>query len=167
MTTMTKTTQSHEITIEATPQAIWEAITRSEVAERYGYGSKVEYDLRPGGAYRVSATAAMVEYGMPELMIEGEVVEAEEPRRLVQTWHALFDAEIAAEEPTRLTWEIEPGANGATTVRIVHDLEGAPRTAPLVSGEVEKAGGGWPHVLRDMKALLETGESSITAQTAS
>jgi uncharacterized protein YndB with AHSA1/START domain len=38
--------------IRATPEAIWDAITKPEWTGRYGYGGRAEYDLRPGGAYR-------------------------------------------------------------------------------------------------------------------
>ena len=54
MTTMTetKTTQVYRVFIQATPQAIWDAITKPEWTERYGYRSIAEFDLRPGGSYR-------------------------------------------------------------------------------------------------------------------
>ena len=152
-------TQVCETEVGAAPEAIWDAITLSEWTQRYGYGGNVEYDLRPGGAYRAFATKEMMGLGMPEVIVEGEVIEAERPHRLVQTWHPLFDAALAAEPATRVSWEIEPGANGATNVRITHELEGAPGTAAIVSGTVPEAGGGWPYILRDLKSLLETGTS--------
>ena len=45
----------------------------------------------------------MQEYGAANVIIDGEVIEADPPRRLVQTWRALFSPEMAAEGPTRLT----------------------------------------------------------------
>ncbi|MDX6723903.1 MAG: hypothetical protein QOD44_2076 [Solirubrobacteraceae bacterium] len=161
MTTMEKTgvtVQVHRVFIKATPEAVWDAITSREWSERYGYAAPVEYDLRPGGAYRVLATEAMVAHGAPEVMIEGEVIEADPPRKLVQTWHALFDAETAAEEVTRLTWEIEDAGNGVTRLTVAHDVAGAPRSAVIVAGDLgREAGGGWPYILSDLKTLLETG----------
>ncbi len=47
MTTMTKTettTQTYRVFIKATPEAIWDALTKAEWAERYGYGGRIEYD---------------------------------------------------------------------------------------------------------------------------
>ena len=44
------TVQVHRVYIKATPEAIWDAITKPEWTERYGYAARVEYDLRPGGA---------------------------------------------------------------------------------------------------------------------
>ena len=53
------TTQVYRVYIKATPQAIWDAITKPEWTERYGFGGRVEYEPRPGGAYRVPSTEAM------------------------------------------------------------------------------------------------------------
>ena len=46
----TATTQVYRVYIKATPEAIWDAITKPEWTQRYGYGGRAEYDLRPGGA---------------------------------------------------------------------------------------------------------------------
>ena len=48
--TATKTIQRYRVYIKATPQAVWDALTRPEWTVRYGYAPLVEYDLRPGGA---------------------------------------------------------------------------------------------------------------------
>jgi uncharacterized protein YndB with AHSA1/START domain len=161
MTTTTEstvTTHVSRVYIKATPEAIWEAITNPEWNKRYGYQSPSEYDLRPGGAYRALATAAMREQGgAPAVIIEGEVIEANPPHKLVQTWHALFDPETSAEPFTRLTWEIEEGGGGVTKLTVTHDMRGAPTTAALVNGQVPNAGGGWSFILSDLKTLLETG----------
>ena len=106
MTTTTEThvtTQVYRVYIKATPQAIWDAITKPEWTERYGYGGRVEYDLRPGGAYRALASEAMKAHGGPDVVVDGEVIEADPPRKLVQTWRMLWDPEMAAEGFTRLT----------------------------------------------------------------
>lgn len=77
------------------------------------------------------------------------VEEYDPPRRLVHTWRALYDPEMAEEAPSRVTWEIEPQEGG---VAVVHDrLNGAPRTAASV------AGAGWMFVLSGLKTLVETG----------
>jgi uncharacterized protein YndB with AHSA1/START domain len=152
------TTQVYRVYIRATPQAIWDAITKPEWAEKYGYGARVEYELRPGGAYRGFATDAMKSHGVPEVILVGEVIEADPPRRLVQTWHPVWDPGSAAEPATRLTFEIEPDQGGITKLTVTHDVTGAPLVAKMVSGEVPNAGGGWSFVLSDLKTLLETGK---------
>ena len=156
----TTTTQIHRVYIRATPEAVWEAITTPEWSARYGYGGRVEYELRPGGAYRAHASEEFLAAGAPEVVIDGEVIEADPPRRLVQTWRMLMDDDLRAEGFTRLTYELEPAEGGVTRLTLTHDLEGAPRLAAMVGGELEDrgAGGGWAWVLSDLKSLLETGQ---------
>ena len=64
-----------------------------------------------------------------------------------------------AEGFTRVTWEIEQGEGGVTTLTVTHELEGAPRTAAQVAGAIPGQGGGWSFILSDLKTLLETGKS--------
>ena len=149
------TVQINRIYIKATPQAIWDAITRPEWTEKYGYGGRVDYDLRPGGSFRSISDAAMQQAGMPACLVDGEVIESDPPNRLVQTWRAAW----TNDPPTRLTYDISVKANGVTCLTITHDLDGAPDTAAMVAGSVEGAGGGWAEVLSDLKTLLETGHS--------
>jgi uncharacterized protein YndB with AHSA1/START domain len=154
------TTQVYRVYIKATPQAVWDAITQPEWSRQYGYGGDVEYDLRPGGAFRALASEAMRANGGPEVAIDGEVVESDPPRRLVQTWRMLMDATLEAEGFTRLTYEIEE-TSGGTRLTLTHELDDAPGLANLLSGgmESEGAGGGWAWVLSDIKSVLETGSS--------
>jgi uncharacterized protein YndB with AHSA1/START domain len=160
MTTMTdtKTTQVYQVFIRATAEAIWDAITKPEWTQRYGYRSIAEYDLRPGGSYRGKATPEFQAMGMPELVVAGEVIEADPPRKLVHTWSFQWD-ELKDEGPTRVTFEIDEGDAGVCRLTVTHELENAPLTAAQLAGEIEGAGGGWPFVLSDLKTLLETGES--------
>jgi len=162
MTTTTETsvtTHVHRVYIRATPEAIWEAITSPEWSARYGYGGYVEYDLRPGGSYRARASEEFLAAGSPEIVIDGEVIEADPPRKLVQTWRMLMDEEMRNEGFTRLTYEITESESGVSRLTLTHELEGAPRLQVLLAGELEDsgAGGGWPWVLSDLKSLLETG----------
>ena len=145
MTTMTETTtQVYQVFIKAAPDAIWDAITRPEWTQKYFYGTRVEYDLRPGGSFRSLAGDG------EEVLVDGEVVEVDAPRKLVQTWRFLYDPELTAEGFTRVTWEIEAGESGATKLTAIHELEGAPKTAKHVAG-------GWSYILSGLKTLLETG----------
>jgi len=152
------TVQINRIYIKATPQAIWDAITRPEWTEKYGYGGRVDYDLRPGGSFRSISDAAMQQAGMPACLVDGEVIEADEPHRLVLNWRMLMDPEIAAEGFTRLTYEIKEW-DGFCSLTVTHELEDAPKLAMIVGGvfEGEGAGGGHAWILSDLKSLLETG----------
>jgi uncharacterized protein YndB with AHSA1/START domain len=154
----TLTTQSYQVYVRASPEAIWDAITSSEWTQQYGYRGRVDYELAVGGAYQAYATETMLAMGAPDVIIEGEVVQLDAPRSLVQTWNALFDPEIAAEAVTRLTWETEAADGCVTKLTVTHDLDGAPLTAALVGGSVPGTGGGWAFVLSDLKTLLETGK---------
>ncbi|HET6953995.1 MAG TPA: SRPBCC family protein [Acidimicrobiales bacterium] len=158
-TTGTKTTQMYRVFIKATPEAIWDAITRPEWTRRYGYHSVADYDLRPGGHYFGHATEEMQSFGMPATVVDGEVIEVDPPRRLVHTWRFLWSDEIKAEGPTRVTFEIAPGDGGVSSLTVTHEIENAPETAAMLAGEVENAGGGWAYVLSDLKSLLETGKA--------
>jgi uncharacterized protein YndB with AHSA1/START domain len=164
MTTMAETkvtTQMFRVYIKATPEAIWDAITKPEWTRRYGYRGIAEFDLRPGGRYRMRAPEDMQAMGMPEVVVDGEVVEADPPRKLVQTWRFLWNEEIAAEGPTRVTFDIEEDDGGLTRLTVTHELENAPRTAAQITGQgrLHEGGGGWSWILSDLKTLLETGEA--------
>jgi len=112
------TTQVDRIYIRATPQAIQDGLTQPEWTERCGHAGLVDYDLRPGGAFKVRATepfmAASAAQGNdpPEVIIDGEVMEADPPRKLVTTFHMLMDPDVAAEPATRITHEIREGQDG-------------------------------------------------------
>ena len=144
MTTATATTtQVYQLFIKATPEAIWEAITTPEFTARYFYGARIEI-----GALRFHALGPN-----DEVWGDETVLEFDPPRRLVHGWRSLYDPELALEETSRVTWEIEPQDGGVTKLTVVHDqLEGAPKTAESVSGA------GWMMVLSGLKTLLETGE---------
>ena len=155
------TTQVYRVYIKATPQAIWDAITTPEWSDRYGYGGTVEFDMRPGGAFRTLSNDGMRAMGVGEVAVDGEVIECDPPRKLVQTWRLVMAPDVAAEGFTRLTYEIDDARDGVTRLTVTHNLEGAPKMALLVSGSMEDtgAGGGWNWVLCGLKTLLETGDS--------
>ena len=148
MTTMTaQTTQVYSVFIRATPEQIWDAITKPEFTGKYFYGSLADSTFEVGAEHKGWSS------DRSQVLVEGVVQESDPPKRLSYTWLALYDEETALEEPSRVTWEIEPGEGGVTKLTVVHDrLEGAPRTAANVAGP------GWMFVLSNLKTFLETGE---------
>lgn len=163
--TSTATTQVYRIYIKATAEQIWQAITDPEWTNRYGYTGYAQYDLRPGGLYKVVPNdefkaQAEAYSGQPlDVVTDGEVLEADPPKKLVQTWRLLMDPEIQAEGFTKLTYEIQE-VMGGCALTLIHELEGAPKLALMVAGsDIDPAsgGGGWAWVLSDLKSLLETG----------
>jgi uncharacterized protein YndB with AHSA1/START domain len=160
--TVANTTQVYRVYIRTTPEAIWDAITKPEWTERYGYGGVADYDLRAGGRAITLPGAAMRAFpGVPDVIVDGEILESDPPRKLVQTWRMLMDPTMAAEGFTRLTHEIEAIDGGVTKLTVIHELEGAPTLASMVAGESESAGagGGWAWVLSDLKTVLESGSA--------
>jgi uncharacterized protein YndB with AHSA1/START domain len=97
--------------------------------------------------------------GVTGPVVDGEIVEADEPRKLVQTWRLVMDEGLKAEGFSRLTYEIEEIDGAGTKLTVTHDLTGAPGLARVVAGadEAAGAGGGWAWILSDLKSLLETG----------
>jgi uncharacterized protein YndB with AHSA1/START domain len=140
-TVIAQTTQVYSVYIKATPEQIWEAITTPEFTERYFHGVRME--IRDGRRWST----------LRDLAWDEEILEVDPPHRLVHAWTSGYDDELAAEEPSRVTWTIEPQDGGATLLTVVHDrLEGAPKTAASVFGV------GWMFVLSNLKTLLETGD---------
>ena len=136
------TTQVYQVFIKASPEVIWDAITKPEFTSKYFHGVTIDTSPEERRSYSGS-----------ELKSVQEVLEFEPPRRLVHSWISYYDSEMAAEEPSRVSWEIEPQEGDYSLLTVVHDqLEGAPKTAASVSGA------GWMMVLSGLKTLLETGE---------
>ena len=78
--------RTHRIFIRATSLQIWDALTRPGWTQQYGYRAPAQYELRPGGAYRAFASVTMKMHGIDGVVFDGVVLEADPPRRLVQTW---------------------------------------------------------------------------------
>jgi uncharacterized protein YndB with AHSA1/START domain len=136
-----------EIYVKATPERVWEAITDPEQRAVYNFGARQESDWKAGSRYEMGHPAAGV------LLGEGEILEVDPPRRLVQSFTALWNDAVTAEGASRVTWEIEP-VGDSCRVTVTHDelREGA-------NGELY---GGWPMILSGLKTLLETGERLTT-----
>ena len=144
MTTATATTtQIYHLFIKAPPERIWEAITNPDFTEKYFYGARIGNENGRRVAHGPNG----------EVWGDEAILEEDPPRRLVHQWRSRYDPELEAEEPSRVTWEIEPQEGGYSLLTVTHDeLEGAPKTAASVGGP------GWMMVLSGLKSLLETGE---------
>jgi uncharacterized protein YndB with AHSA1/START domain len=150
--------------IQATPEAIWEAITDPAWNERYGYRSRTEYELHAGGKFAGHATKEMAAVGMPDVVVDGEVREADPPKKLVHTFHAFFSPEMTAEPGIIVSYFIEPENDGLTRLTVITDVNNSPATFAIVSGgdaqgdPLSEGGGGYPFILSDLKTLLESGK---------
>src|SRR5688500_13070545 len=79
-----------EIYIRTSPERLWEAITDPETRSRFHFGNRVESEWTPGSPYVVTHPNA------EGPLIEGQNLEVDPPRRLVQTLHALWGEEAAS-----------------------------------------------------------------------
>ncbi|HET9186386.1 MAG TPA: SRPBCC family protein [Acidothermaceae bacterium] len=141
------TVQVYQVLIRATPQQIWDAITKPEFTSRYFHGALVSTTGEAGTPFRYYAPDGVTLWG------DETILESDPPRRLVVPWRSLYDEEMAQEPPSRVTWEIEDQGNGVCLLTATHDqLDASPKTAQSVSGI------GWLTVVSGLKTLLETGE---------
>jgi uncharacterized protein YndB with AHSA1/START domain len=140
---MTKPNHVYVTYIKTTDRALWDAITQGEHTRRYFYGTAIRSTWKAG-----AAIAYLDEHGNE--MVTGAVVEVDPPRRLVMTWRSLYDAEVAADPPSRVTWTLEP-QGPVVKLTLVHEFE-----APCATSDNVREG--WHLVLDGLKTLLETGE---------
>ena len=115
--------------------------------------------MRPNDDFR--RQSEVMGFPCPDVIVDGEVLEAEPLHRLRTTWRMLMDPEIAVEGFTTLTCEIKELENGPCSRTVTHDVSSAPKLAEVVAGSLEDsgAGGGWSWILSDLKSLLETGRN--------
>ncbi len=140
-----------EIYIKTTPERLWEAITNPEMRKKYSFGIMVQTDWKKGSSYTGMAGASTVSPSMP--ILEGENLEVSPPRRLVQSFRALWSDAVKSEGTSRVTWEIEP-VGDSCKLTVTHDQ--------LREGANEELYGGWPQILSGLKTLLETGQTLTT-----
>jgi uncharacterized protein YndB with AHSA1/START domain/DNA-binding transcriptional ArsR family regulator len=136
-----------EIYIKTTPERLWQAITNPEMRRKYNFGVGVESDWSPSSRYEARSPLA------PGALAQGENLEVDPPRRLVQSFNALWGEEVKREGTSRVTWEIEP-IGDSCRLTVTHDQ--------LREGANDELFGGWPMILSGLKTLLETGEMLTT-----
>jgi uncharacterized protein YndB with AHSA1/START domain len=134
-----------EIYIKTTPERLWQAITDTDMRRKYTFGAGVTSDWTQGSRYRA--------VGHGTLIFEGENLEVDPPRRLVQSFTALWSEDVKSEGPSRVTWEIEP-VGDSCRLTVTHDQLREDANPQLY--------GGWMMVLSGLKTLLETGEILTT-----
>jgi len=136
-----------EIYIKTSPEQLWEAITDPERRRRYNFGIGVQSDWTAGSGYEGVTPAATGP------ILAGENLEVDPPRRLVQSFNALWSEDVRGEETSRVTWEIEQ-VEDSCRLTVTHDQ--------LRDGANAELFGGWPMILSGLKTLLETGEELTT-----
>ena len=132
-----------EVYIKASPERLWQAITDPAMTQIYYFNSLVESDF---------AIGSPINYKQPDgsLDIEGEVLEADPPHKLVHSFSTRWEAND--DPPTTVTWEITPMGSETCRLAVTH----AGFTSENATYESVK--GGWPMILSGLKTLVETGE---------
>jgi uncharacterized protein YndB with AHSA1/START domain len=136
-----------EIYIKTTPERLWEAITDGEIRSKYTFGNRFTSDWTPGSRVEMRSSDGSFALG------EGENLEVDPPRRLVQTMVALWSEDVKSEGTSRITWDIEP-VGDSCRLTVTHDR--------LREGANDELYGGWPMILSGLKTFLETGELLTT-----
>ena len=152
--------------IRTTPELLWQALTDPAFTQRY-WGLELESDWQPGSTYTLH------QWGLAIASPEQLVLESDPYRRLSYTWQTFtpewqeqaaalvgFDKQflerIAAEPRSKVTFDIEDLGELAKLTLVHDDFESSSEVLPTVSQ-------GWPHILSNLKTLLETGDTLPTS----
>lgn len=168
--TMDKPSFLYSTYVRTTPQRLWQALTDPAFTERY-WGVAFDSD------WKVGSTITLRQWGLTIADPEQVVLESEPYRRLVYTWHTFtpewrqaarerigfseeFLQRIVAEPRSKVLFEITDLEGGLVKLTVVHD-DFEPGSEVL-----ETISQGWPHILSNLKTLLETGQT-LTATASS
>ena len=145
---------THVTFIKTTPDVLWQALTDGAVTRRYYFEGTVKSAWKAGSRYEFTGPKG-------ELQIEGEVVAADAPRKLVTTFSAVWDEDVRKDRASRATFEIEPMGDVCKLAVTHDDSEGETATYQ------QAAGGGWAMIVSSLKSLLETGQALSVTQPQS
>jgi uncharacterized protein YndB with AHSA1/START domain len=152
MTSTAASTFVYVIYIRTTPERLWSALTSPDFTRQYWSGTYFDTDWKAGSSWRL-----MFPDGRPA--DTGEVVEIDQPKRLVLKWRNEFRPELKSEGYSCCTIELEP-VGGAVKLTITHAMDHPG------SKLIEAVSGGWPSILSNLKSLLETGAIAMEAKKA-
>src|SRR5450432_3720575 len=136
-----------EIYIKTTPEKLWDAITNPDLRSKYSFGVRVISDWKVGSKYEGRSA------NMPTPIFGGENLVVDPPRKLVQTYNALWSESAKSQGTSRITWEIVP-IEDSCKLTLTHDQLREDAPAELY--------GGHPMVFSGLKTLLETGQKLTT-----
>ena len=144
MPAATQVQHVHVVHIRTTPERLWDALTRPELSRQYYYGTDIVTDLKVGSPLEYHQVGPD---GTRTIVITGQVLEADPPRRLVHT----FAFNGTPDEPTRVTYELELLGELVKLTLIHEGFDGETETYRMVRE-------GWTPIFDGLKTLLETGK---------
>jgi uncharacterized protein YndB with AHSA1/START domain len=128
--------------IETTPEKLWQALTDGHFTERYWFGYRFDSSLKIGTPTALGKDGKVTD--------EGVVIECDPPKRLVYTWHPLYDPELAKETPSRVSYDL---VQHGDHVKLTVTHAGFPEASKVLPSIAT----GWPLVLSSLKSFLESG----------
>ncbi|HEV7693240.1 MAG TPA: SRPBCC family protein [Hyphomonadaceae bacterium] len=130
------------IYIAAPPQKIWDALTEGKTARAWWAGTLQD------STFKVGEPIVFRRNGKVDL--HGEILEREEPNRLVYTFHIEGPGPAHDEGPSIVTYEIKP-AGSVTLLKVTH--------SNFPKGSISRQGveHGWPAIFSGLKTVLEGG----------
>ncbi|HUA48459.1 MAG TPA: metalloregulator ArsR/SmtB family transcription factor [Solirubrobacteraceae bacterium] len=150
--------------IRSTPERLWQALTDPAFTERY-WGVAFDSDWKPG------SSITLRQWGLAIADPDQVVLESEPYRRLAYTWQTFtpewqeqaaervgfpreFLERIATEPRSKVAFEIDD-LGEFVKLTVIHDgFEPGSEVLETISQ-------GWPHILSNLKTLLETGDTLV------
>ncbi len=129
--------------IRTTPEKLWQALTDPAFTLKYFFTTSIESTWKPGAKWKGVSGGKVV--------ISGEVIEFDPPRKLVQTFVGDSKPEAYVGGASRLTYDIEP-VGDSCKLTIIHEAD---KANPKMLDDVSN---GWPLIIASLKSLLETGQ---------
>jgi len=153
--------------IQTTPERLWQALTDPAFTERY-WGVAFDTDWNAG------SSMSLRQWGLTISDPDQVVLESEPYRRLAYTWHTFspewqkeaaervgfpkeFLERVAAERRSKVAFEIDD-LGEFVKLTVIHDgFDSGSAVLATISQ-------GWPHILSNLKTLLETGTTLSESQ---
>ena len=127
--------------IASTPEKVFKALTDTDATAKYWFGNAVTSDWKVGSPVTFHREG--------KLIVRGEVLENDAPRRLSYTFQSMHEPHNGAEKPSRVVMDLEQQCD-QVKLTVTHD-DFAPDSKVFAS-----ISNGWPLVLSSLKSYLET-----------
>ncbi len=143
---------NNSMTIKASVQRVWDALTNPDQTMKYMYGCRVVSDLKVG---RTMLWKGVVD-GKEMIFVQGHVVSVEPEKNLVYTvFDPNSDIEDIPENYLTVTYTLDAQEDGQTLLTITQG-----DYSKVANGEQRyvdaMAAGGWMSLMTAIKTLLET-----------